>query len=179
MKYIIDESTLNTKKMEMHHASDVSTNSSLSVVVDQVWPRISIVKRTNKVPQRRWKLLAKYLMNYPKVFTFFIRKLILLQHWTPLWFIYTVVKGIYCYNIFSGCSWYYVPYAKLSQSTCLEWHFSSTNKVWKHYSFHTTLYFPIYKIICLKYSFPPHWDSHTMCRKFFSHKSGVSPKRRA
>ena len=70
MKYIIDESTLNTKKMEMHHARDVSTNSSLSIVVDQVWPRISIVKRTTKVPQRRWKLLANYLMNYPKVFTF-------------------------------------------------------------------------------------------------------------
>ena len=78
-----DESTLNTKKMEMHHARDVSTNLSLSVVADQVWPRISIVKRTTKVPERRWKLLAKYLKvpdESSKSIYFVIRKLILLQH---------------------------------------------------------------------------------------------------
>ena len=86
MKYITDESSLNTKKMEMHHARDVSTNLSLSVVADQVWPRISIVKRTTKVPERRWKLLAKYLKvpdESSKSIYFVIRKLILLQHWTP------------------------------------------------------------------------------------------------
>lgn len=83
MKYITDENSLNTKKMEMHHARDVSTNLSLSVVADQVWPRISIVKRTTKVPERRWKLLAKYLKvpdESSKSIYFVIRKLILLQH---------------------------------------------------------------------------------------------------
>ena len=57
--------------------------TSLSVVADQVWPRISIVKRTTKVPERRWKLLAKYLKvpdELSKSIYFVIRKLILLQH---------------------------------------------------------------------------------------------------
>lgn len=53
--------------------------TSLSVVADQVWPRISIVKRTTKVPERRWKLLAKYLKvpdELSKSIYFVIRKLI-------------------------------------------------------------------------------------------------------